>query len=88
MRPEFEKVVALSSLKPAHDLETIITLNKAADCNMRVESRINNILSSNKEFWNEDVVDVTEVSEQYFVIQQRLLENFLSAVQIEIENIS
>ena len=41
-----------------------------------------------KEFWNEDVVDVTEVSEQYFVIQQRLLENFLSAVQIEIENIS
>ena len=41
-----------------------------------------------KEFWNEDVADVTEVSEQYFVIQQRLLENFLSAVQIEIENIS
>lgn len=54
MNPEFEKVVALSSLKPVHDLETIITLNKAADCNMRVESRINNILSSNKEFWNED----------------------------------
>lgn len=41
-----------------------------------------------QEYWNEDVADVSEESEQHFVIQQRILENFLSAVQIEIENIS
>ena len=41
-----------------------------------------------KEFWDEDVADITELTEQYFVIQQRLLENFLSSIQIELENIS
>ena len=47
-----------------------------------------NVAAKYKEFWNEDIADITELTEQYFVIQQRLLENFLSSIQIELENIS
>lgn len=41
-----------------------------------------------KRFWEEDTEGISEESEQYFIVQQRLLESFLSAIQIELENIS
>ena len=41
-----------------------------------------------KEFWNEDTAGVTDFEEQRFVIQQKLLEAFLSAIQTEIDSIS
>lgn len=40
------------------------------------------------EFWNTDTQGITDVDEQRFVIQQRVLENFLSAIQIEIAAIT
>lgn len=36
-----------------------------------------------KEFWDEDTQGIVEDSEMLFVVQQRLLENFLTAIQIE-----
>ena len=36
-----------------------------------------------KEFWDEDTQGVAEENEKYFVVQQRLLEGFLTAIQIE-----
>ncbi len=41
-----------------------------------------------KKFWNEDTASVTDFEEQRFVIQQKLLEAFLSAIQTEIDSIS
>lgn len=40
------------------------------------------------EFWNNDTQGVSDVDEQRFVIQQRLLESFLTAIQIEIAAIT
>lgn len=40
------------------------------------------------EFWNADTQGITDVDEQRFVIQQKILENFLSAIQIEIAAIT
>ena len=37
-----------------------------------------------KEFWNEDTQGIADESEKFFVIQQRLLEGFLTAIQVEI----
>ena len=37
------------------------------------------------EYWNTDTKDVTDSDEQRFVIQQRILESFLSAIQVEID---
>lgn len=54
MNPEFKKIVDLSKKVPEHDLETITNLNKAMDCNLRVDKRIENILSNNKTSWNPD----------------------------------
>ena len=54
MNPEFKAIVDLSKVVPEHDLETITNLNKAMDCNLRVEKRIENILSNNKTIWNSD----------------------------------
>lgn len=34
-------------------------------------------------FWNEDTQGITDEKDKYFVVQQRLLEEFLSAIQIE-----
>ena len=36
-----------------------------------------------KEYWEEDTQGITEESEKYFVTQQRLLESFLTAIQVE-----
>ena len=36
-----------------------------------------------KEFWEEDTQGITEESEKFFVTQQRLLESFLTAIQVE-----
>ena len=36
-----------------------------------------------REFWAEDTEGIAEESEKYFVVQQRLLEGFLTAIQIE-----
>lgn len=41
-----------------------------------------------KEFWEEDTRGIPSDDEQYFIIQQKLLENFLAAIQIEITAIS
>lgn len=54
LNPEFEEIVKQSSFVPEIDQETRNILNKAMDSNLRLESRINNILSSNKDKWNED----------------------------------
>ena len=54
MNPEFEAIVNKSSFVPEVDQETKNVLNRAMDCNERLESRINNILSSNKDSWNTD----------------------------------
>ena len=35
------------------------------------------------EFWNEDTKDISDESEKFFVVQQRLLESFLTAIQVE-----
>ena len=40
-----------------------------------------------KEFWEEDIQGVSNANEQRFVIQQKLLEEFLSAIQIEMDAI-
>lgn len=54
MNHEFKKIVELSNVVPEHNLETITNLNKAIDCNLRVDKRIENILSNNKTHWNPD----------------------------------
>ena len=54
MNPEFEAIVNISSFVPEIDRETKNIINRAMDCNERLESRINNILSSNKDSWNTD----------------------------------
>ncbi len=41
-----------------------------------------------REFWDEDTLGFTDPDEQRFVIQQKFLESFLSAIQIEIAAIS
>ena len=41
-----------------------------------------------RKFWNEDTLGFTDPEEQRFVIQQKFLESFLSAIQIEIAAIS
>lgn len=40
------------------------------------------------EFWNSDTQGITDPADQRFVVQQRLLEDFLAAIQIEIVAIS
>lgn len=40
-----------------------------------------------REFWDEDTQGVTEDSEKFFVIQQRLLESFLTAIHVEMAGI-
>lgn len=42
-----------------------------------------NVVQKYKEFWEEDTQGITEESEKFFVIQQRLLEGFLTAIQVE-----
>ena len=37
-----------------------------------------------RQFWDEDTQGISEESEKYFVVQQRLLENLLTAIQIEL----
>ncbi len=54
MNPEFAKIVEMSKRVLENDLETKTNLNKAMDCNLRVEKRIENILSSNKLHWDID----------------------------------
>ena len=41
-----------------------------------------------KEFWDEDTQGISDVEEQRFVIQQKLLESFLTAIQVELSAIS
>jgi len=41
-----------------------------------------------RKFWNEDTLGFTDPEEQRFVIQQKFLESFLSAIQIEMAAIS
>ena len=41
-----------------------------------------------REFWNEDTKGVTDLDEQKFVIQQKILESFLTAIQLEIATIA
>lgn len=41
-----------------------------------------------REFWDEDTQGITDPDEQFFVIQQKFLESFLTAIQIEIAGIS
>ncbi len=43
----------------------------------------NNVAAKYKEFWTEDTQGINEIDEEYFVVQQSLLERFLTAVQIE-----
>lgn len=40
------------------------------------------------EFWKEDTLGISEVSEQFFVIQQKILESFLTAIQVELATIT
>lgn len=54
MNPEFEMLINKSSFVSEVDQETKNVLNRAMDRNERLESRINNILSSNKDSWNTD----------------------------------
>ena len=42
-----------------------------------------NIEKKYSEFWNEDTKDISDESEKFFVVQQRLLESFLTAIQVE-----
>ena len=39
-------------------------------------------------FWNEDTKGVTDLDEQRFVIQQKMLESFLTAIQLEMAAIA
>ena len=41
-----------------------------------------------QQFWNEDTQEVGNLDDKYFAVQQKLLESFLSSIQIETENIS
>lgn len=41
-----------------------------------------------REFWNEDIKGVTDLDEQKFVIQQKILESLLTAIQLEIAAIA
>ena len=36
-----------------------------------------------KEFWNEDTQDIMEENEKFFAVQQKLLDKFITAIQIE-----
>lgn len=54
MNPEFQKIIELSNVKPEFDVATIIALNKAIECNIRVEARLNQILSDNRTIWSEE----------------------------------
>ena len=47
-----------------------------------------NVAKKYKEFWDSDTKGISDPNEQRFVIQQRLLEEFLAAIQIEIVAIS
>ncbi len=53
MNPEFKKIVKLSNIKPEFNIATVIALNKASEFNLRVEARLNQILSDNRTFWSE-----------------------------------
>ena len=41
-----------------------------------------------REFWDEDTKGISDPDEQRFAIQQKTLENFLTAVQLEIAAIT
>lgn len=45
------------------------------------------VASKYKEFWADDTQGFNDVNEQFFVIQQKLLEKFLSAIQVELSSI-
>ena len=47
-----------------------------------------NVAQKYNEFWKEDTLGINDPEEQRFVIQQKLLEGFLAAIQIEIASIS
>lgn len=46
------------------------------------------VAKKHKEFWDNDTQGISDINEQRFVIQQRLLEEFLASIQIEIVAIS
>lgn len=54
MNPEFQKIIELSKVNPEFDAATIVALNKATECNIRVKARLNQILSDNKTLWSEE----------------------------------
>lgn len=54
MNPEFKKIIELSNVKPEYDVSAIIALNKAVESNIRVEARLNQILSDNRTIWGEE----------------------------------
>lgn len=51
LNPEFRKVAELNLEKPSHEIS--INLNKANDRNMRVKTRIENILNTNRVSWSD-----------------------------------
>ncbi len=46
------------------------------------------VAKKHKEFWNKDTQGISDPNDQRFVVQQRLLEEFLAAIQIEMVAIS
>ena len=46
------------------------------------------VAKKHKEFWDNDTQGISDPNEQRFVIQQRVLEEFLAAIQVEIVAIS
>ena len=45
------------------------------------------VAQKHKEYWEEDTQGIAEESERFFVVQQRLLERFLTAIQVEMADI-
>ena len=87
MNPEFEAIVDKSVFVPEVDQETKNALNRAMDCNIKLESRIDNILSSNKDVWNVDDINqwnlMREIVLKYPTISREKLDELVRETGFE-----
>lgn len=63
-----------------HDVLHRIRVYRHSGDHLKLEP---NVAKKFKEFWDEDTQGITEETEKYFVIQQRVLESFRTAIQLE-----
>ena len=82
MNPEFQKIIELSNVKPEFDVATIIALNKAIECNIRVEARLSQILVTIELFGAKDRRQwklIRETVLKYPTISKEKLTNWLKS---------